>query len=48
MAELGDVQLRWVTPVSGLTNRQSAAMMSRLDGELWNDRATLCWSSARW
>ena len=34
MAELGDVQLRWVTPVSGLTNRQSAAMMSRLDGEL--------------
>ena len=32
--ELGDVQLRWVTPVSGLTNRQSAAMTSRLDGEL--------------
>ncbi len=34
LAELGDVQLRWVTPVSGLTNRQSAAMVSRLDGEL--------------
>ena len=32
--DLGDVQLRWVTPVSGLTNRQSAAMVSRLDGEL--------------
>ena len=33
--EFGDVQLRWVTPVSGLTNRQSAAMVSRLDGDLW-------------
>ena len=33
--ELGDVQLRWVTPVSGLTNRQAAAMVSRLDGDLW-------------
>ena len=33
--ELGDVQLRWVTPVSGLTNRQSAALVSRLDGDLW-------------
>ena len=32
--DLGDVQLRWVTPVSGLTNRQSATMVSRLDGEL--------------
>ena len=29
--DLGDVQLRWVTPMSGLTNRQSAAMNSRLD-----------------
>ena len=32
--DLGDVQLRWVTPMSGLTNRQTAAMTSRLDGEL--------------
>ena len=32
--DLGDVQLRWVTPMSGLTNRQSASMVSRLDGEL--------------
>ena len=33
--ELGDVQLRWVTPVSGLANRQSEAMVSRLDSDLW-------------
>ena len=33
-ADLGNVQLRWVTPMSGLTNRQSAAMTSRLDTEL--------------
>ena len=32
--DLGDVQLRWVTPMSGLTNRQSAAMVSRLDSDL--------------
>ena len=32
--DLGNVQLRWVTPMSGLTNRQSAAMTSRLDTEL--------------
>ncbi len=32
--DLGDVQLGWVTPMSGLSNRQSAAMTSRLDGEL--------------
>ena len=32
--DLGDVQLRWVTPMSGLTNRQSAAMVSPLDGDL--------------
>ena len=31
--ELGGVQLRWVTPVSGLTNRQATTMMSRLDRE---------------
>ena len=35
MVELGDVQLRWVTPVSGLANRQSEAMVSRLDSDLW-------------
>ena len=34
IAELGDVQLRWVTPKSGLTNRQSAAMASHLNTEL--------------
>ena len=34
IADLGDVQLRWVTPKSGLTNRQSAAMTSQLDREL--------------
>ena len=33
--DLGDVQLRWVTPMIGLTNRQSASMVSRLDGDLW-------------
>ena len=33
--ELGDVQLRWVTPVSGLANRQSEAMVSSLDSDLW-------------
>ena len=32
--ELGDVQLRWVTPKSGLTNRQSASMTSQLNAEL--------------
>ncbi len=32
--DMGDVQLRWVTPMSGLTNRQSASMVSPLDGEL--------------
>ena len=32
--DMGNVQLRWVTPRSGLTNRQSAAMVSRLDGDL--------------
>ncbi len=32
--DLGDVQLRWVTPMSGLTNRQSAGMVSRLDSDL--------------
>ena len=32
--ELGDVQLRWVTPMSGLTNRQSTAITSHLNAEL--------------
>ena len=31
--ELADVDLRWVTPVSGLSNRQSATMSSRPDVE---------------
>ena len=35
-AELGDVQLRWVTPVSGLTNRQAASIVSRLDDDGWS------------
>ena len=34
IAELGDVQLRWVTPKSGLTNRQSAGITSHLNAEL--------------
>ncbi len=34
--ELGDVQLRWVTPVSGLSNRQAASMVSRLEGGEWS------------
>ena len=34
IADLGDVQLRWVTPMSGLTNRQSASMTSHLNAEL--------------
>ena len=34
--ELGDVQLRWVAPRTGLSNRQSASMVSRLDGDLWS------------
>ncbi len=34
--ELGDVQLRWVTPVSGLANRQAAAMVSRLGDDVWS------------
>ena len=29
--DLGDVQLRWVTPVSGLSNRQALTMTSRTD-----------------
>ena len=33
-ADLGDVQLRWVTPKSGLTNRQSAGITSHLNTEL--------------
>lgn len=33
-ADLGDVHLRWVTPMSGLTNRQSAAITSQFDREL--------------
>ena len=34
MADLGDVHLRWVRPMSGLTNRQAAAMTSQFDREL--------------
>ena len=34
IADLGDVQLRWVTPKSGLTNRQSAGITSHLNAEL--------------
>ena len=34
IADLGDVQLRWVTPKSGLTNRQSAGITSHLNTEL--------------
>ena len=34
IADLGDVQLRWVTPKSRLTNRQSAAITSHLNAEL--------------
>ncbi len=34
IAELGDVHLRWVTPKSGLTNRQSVAITSHLNAEL--------------
>ena len=34
VADLGNVQLRWVTPKSGLTNRQSAAITSQFDREL--------------
>ena len=34
MADLGDVHLRWVTPMSGLTNRQAAAITSQFDREL--------------
>ena len=34
IADLGDVQLRWVTPMSGLTNRQSASITSHLNAEL--------------
>ena len=34
--ELGDVQLRWVAPRTGLSNRQSASMVSRLDDDLWS------------
>ena len=34
IADLGDVQLRWVTPKSGLTNRQSVAITSHLNTEL--------------
>ena len=34
IADLGDVQLRWVTPQSRLTNRQSATITSHLNAEL--------------
>ncbi len=34
--ELGDVQLRWVTPVTGLSNHQAASMVSRLEGGEWS------------
>ena len=34
--ELGDVQLRWVTPVSGLAKRQAASMVSRLGDDVWS------------
>ena len=34
LADLGDVHLRWVTPKSGLTNRQAAAITSQVDREL--------------
>ena len=33
LADLGDVHLRWVTPKSGLTNRQSASITSQFDRE---------------
>ena len=34
VADMGDVHLRWVTPKSGLTNRQSTAITSQFDREL--------------
>ena len=34
VADLGDVHLRWVTPMSGLTNRQASAITSQFDREL--------------
>ena len=34
VADLGDVHLRWVTPMTGLTNRQAAAITSQFDREL--------------
>ena len=34
VADLGDVHLRWVTPMSRLTNRQASAITSQFDREL--------------
>ena len=33
VSDLGDVHVRWVTPMSGLTNRQSEAITSQFDRE---------------
>ena len=49
VADLGDVHLRWVTPMSGLTNRQSASHeLPQLRPQSWErQRQTHCWSSAQ-
>ena len=41
VADLGEVHLRWVTPMSGLTNRQAAAITSQFDRELGTTRDPL-------
>ena len=39
--DVGDVALRWVTPVSGLSNRQAATMRHRLDMDMRSADALL-------
>ena len=39
--DLGDVNLRWVSPMSGLSNRQSADLISGLDAEMYDAEALM-------
>ena len=43
--DLADVDLRWVTPVSGMSNRQSTTMRSRLDADFGSADALVQFSA---
>ena len=43
--DLADVELRWVTPLSGMSNRQSTTMRSRLDADFGSADALVQFSA---